>query len=273
MNRRWFYLDAFHRPRGPVSDMELDGILSHGDCHVYTEGMSDWMMGSELFAQVDVAPLCAPEPPSGLDGDGRPRNRRFGARRRADWAVQELLGLARGITADGVVAESEAQALAHSIEATAEEAGVWPICAVAERLQRIYADGRVDEEERSELLDLLQAVTGEISDAASSARRTTRLPLDDPPPALRFAGQTYVFTGKFAFGTRTACEQAVAVRGGQCAKSVSQKIDVLVIGTLGNEDWAHSSHGRKIEQAVHYREAGVPVQIVAESHWVTSLRS
>lgn len=272
MNRRWFYLDAFHRPHGPVSDLELDRILSHGDCYVYTEGMADWAMGSELLAQSDVAPLRAPEPPSGLDGDGRPRNRRFNARRRADRAVQELLGLARGMAADGVVAESEAHALARWIEANAEEVDVWPINVVAERLQKIYADGRVDEEERCELLDLLLAVTGEIPDAASSARRTTRLPLDDPPPLLRFADQIYVFTGKFAFGTRTACEQAVVVRGGQCAKGISQKVHVLVIGNLGNEDWAHSSHGRKIEQAVHYREAGVPIQIVSEEHWVASLR-
>lgn len=273
MERRWFYLDAFQIQHGPVSDVELDQVLVDTDCYIYTDGMPGWKVASELFATDMVEPLRAPSPAIGLDAHGQPRNRRLSAARRADRAVQELLGLARGMIADGEVTEREAAALARWVEVNAEEADVWPIHVVADRLRRIYQDGHVDADERQELLALLQSVTGEIPETAVAMDRATRLPLDDPQRPLRFSGLLYVFTGKFAFGTRTACEQAVLVRGGRCAGSVSQKTNVLVIGALGSADWIHSSHGRKIEQAVHYREGGLPLQIVGEEHWVRCLRS
>ncbi|CAA9299140.1 MAG: hypothetical protein AVDCRST_MAG89-331 [uncultured Gemmatimonadetes bacterium] len=226
-----------------------------------------------MFATDLVPPLQATPGPRHLDPDGQPRNRRLGAARRADRAVQELLGLARGMIADGEVARSEADALVRWIEVNAEEQDVWPISTIADRLRRVYADGEVDADERAELLGLLSSVTGELPGTAAAMNRATRLPLDDPQPPLRFGGHVYVFTGKFAFGTRGACQQAVEARGARCGVSVSQKTNVLVIGALGNADWIHSSHGRKIEQAVHYRTNGVPLQIVSEEHWTGCLRS
>jgi hypothetical protein len=272
MNRKWFYLDALQIPHGPVSDAELERLLLRVDCFVYTEGMAGWMMASELFATNLVPPLQDPARPPHLDTDGQPRNRRFGAARRADRAVQELLGLARGMIADGEVTRGEADALARWLDVNSEEQDVWPISTIADRLRRIYADGDVDAEERAELLDLLSSVTGELPGTRVAMNRATRLPLDDPQPPLRFDGQVYVFTGKFAFGTRTACQQAVGVRGARCGGSVSPKTNVLVIGALGNADWIQSSHGRKIEQAVHFRANGVPLHIVSEEHWSGCLR-
>lgn len=273
MTRQWFYLDALQIPHGPVSDAELEQVLRRSDCFVYTEAMPGWMVASELFATDLVAPLQDLTGPGHHDAHGQPRNRHFGAARRADRAVQELLGLARGMIADGEVTRSEADALARWIEVNAEEQGVWPISTIADRLRRIYADGEVDAEERTELLDLLRSVTGELPDTEAAMNRATRLPLDDPQPPLRFGGLTYVFTGKFAFGTRGACQQAVEVRGAKCGGSVTQKTNVLVIGALGSADWIQSSYGRKIEQAVHYRANGVPLQIVCEEHCIGCLRS
>jgi NAD-dependent DNA ligase len=273
MTRQWFYLDALQVPHGPVSDAELEQVLLRSDCFVYTEGIAGWKVASELFATDLVPPLQVPSEQSHLDGHGQPRNRRIGAARRADRAVHELLGLARGMIADGEVTRGEADALARWIEVNAEERDVWPINTIADRLRRVYADGEVDAGERAELLDLLSSVTGELPGTAVAMNRTTRLPLDEPQQPLRFGGLTYVFTGKFVFGTRGACQQAVEARGARCGGSVSQKTNVLVIGALGNADWIQSSHGRKIEQAVHYRASGVPLQIVSEEHWTACLRS
>ena len=36
--------------------------------------------------------------------------------------------------------------------------------------------------------------------------------------------------------------------------------------------WAHSSFGRKIEKAVHMREKGLRIAIVAEPYWIGQLR-
>jgi hypothetical protein len=51
----------------------------------------------------------------------------------------------------------------------------------------------------------------------------------------------------------------------------------LVLSAPGNSPppmrgWAHSSFGRKIEKAVHMREKGSRIAIVAEPYWVGQLR-
>lgn len=271
MVRQWFYLDPFNRPRGPVSDVELDRLLTSRDYFVFAEGMEDWTLASELFASDAVAPLAA-HGPANLDDHGQPRNRRFGAARRADSEVQELLGLAKGIIADGVVTDEEANALRKWMRANAYAADVWPLTVLSDRLGRIFADGRVDDEERAELFELLCAATGEKPSASTEMNRATRLPLNEPQPELRFTGSFYVFTGKFAYGTRAACQQVVQARGGECERDVTQRTNVLVIGILGSEQWMHSTHGRKIEKAVHYRANGLPLAIVSEEHWASQLR-
>ena len=116
------------------------------------------------------------------------------------------------------------------------------------RLQRIYADGVVTDEERSDLLALLQDATGQKTVEAVTA--PTSLPLDNPAPPIGFRGESFCFTGKFASGLRSWCESETAARGGLCLPGVSSKLRFLVIGSVGNENWAHSSFGTKIEKAV-----------------------
>ena len=80
-----------------------------------------------------------------------------------------------------------------------------------------------------------------------------------------------VFTGKFAFGPRSDCERAVIKLKGICERGVTKRTDYLIIGTFGSRDWVHTSFGRKIEQAVDYRDAGESLAIVAEENWVRAL--
>lgn len=98
-------------------------------------------------------------------------------------------------------------------------------------------------------------------------------PFDDPAPEVEFSGHNFMFTGKFDFGTRTACQTAVTDRGGAAPsqKSVSREIDYLVIGTGGSKAWKRGSYGNKIEEAIiSRREHGTPA-IISEEHWSTEL--
>jgi NAD-dependent DNA ligase len=98
-------------------------------------------------------------------------------------------------------------------------------------------------------------------------------PFDDPAPSIDFAGHSFMFTGKFEFGTRKACQNAVTERGGSAPsqKSVSREIDYLVIGSGGSKAWKRGSYGNKIEAAVlSRREHGSPA-IVSEEHWSAEL--
>lgn len=269
MAREWFYRDGLGVQRGPITDAQLARLLEVTDVRVWTEGLLAWEVASELLAGGLVAPLEEGRAQRGEHGEAPSRS--FNRERRLDRGIHELLGLVRGVTADGLITDAEVHALEAWLRNNPDVREVWPASALADRLGRILADGRVDEEERGELLQLLRDTIGEGVDAAPSLPRATRLPLDAPAPEIVHAGRTFVFTGRFVYGTRSACEAAAMMRGGSVGNGISKKVNVLVIGELGNHDWIHSTHGRKIEKAVEYRAAGVPLVIVSEEHWARSL--
>lgn len=98
-------------------------------------------------------------------------------------------------------------------------------------------------------------------------------PFDRPQPVVVFANCKFMFTGKFLFGTRKACQDAVTAKGGSAPdqKSVSHLIDYLVIGTQGSNAWSRGTYGNKIEDAVlARREYGSPA-IISEEHWTAAL--
>ena len=99
-------------------------------------------------------------------------------------------------------------------------------------------------------------------------------PFDRPQPAVSFAKRVFVFTGKFGFGTRKACQDAVIARGGSApdVKSVSHLVDYLVIGVEGSKAWRRGTYGNKIEDAVLSRRKYGSPAIISEEHWVSALR-
>ena len=97
-------------------------------------------------------------------------------------------------------------------------------------------------------------------------------PFDDPVPAIRFAGASFVFTGTFASGTRTECQEAVEALGAVARNGVNRSTDYLTIGNERSEHWHQGSYGHKIEQAMIFRmETGKPA-ILAESDWLAAVQ-
>lgn len=206
-----------------------------------------------------------------LNDHAQPLDPRVQARLRTDRAINEMLGLVKGVLIDGEVSEREALALTDWFAANPDSLKVWPGYVLSRRLKKILADGRVDDEEREHLRALLETTVGE--QVKPETNPTTELPLDRPAPPLIFRDQTYVFTGEFAYGTRKDCEAAVCRLGGRCLPRATQKTNVLVIGQIGSRDWAHTSFGRKVESIVRWKRRGLPIAIVEEEHWVDQLGS
>ena len=206
-----------------------------------------------------------------LDPHGQPFNLRFNRARRAERDLSEMLGLAKGVLADGLVTEAEAELLRnwalHHPDATEQ----WPVNILKERLDRIFADGRVQEAERQDLSSLLESIVGGTAGVIVGEDAATELPIDRPPPTLVWQDSIFVFTGKFAFGPRRDCQHHAIRLGAKCEDTVTRRTNYLVIGTFGSRDWVHTPFGRKIEKAVQYREAGLRLAIVAEEHWAAAL--
>ena len=202
-----------------------------------------------------------------VDGQGQPLNRFYNRKRRCDRTLDELLGLAKGMAADGVINLMEADFLKKWLMRNHQHNDTWPVNFIYNRLDEFLADGLLDASEQKELLDLLTEFTGQIEPAEQLDNMATTLPLDRPAPLIVFPDKAFCFTGKMVCGTRDECQSVVIEKGGKITKTPSRKTDFLVIGTLGSEDWAHTSYGRKIEYAVELKQKGVDLHIVSEDHW------
>ena len=205
------------------------------------------------------------------DPHGQPLNVRFNRAQRAERDLSEMLGLVKGVLADGSVSEEEAAHLHTWLANHPDAVEQWPVDVLAARLERIFADGRVTEAERQDLAELLHSIVGGNAGIIVGEDASTELPLDIPPPQIVWTGSVFVFTGKFAFGPRAACERQAQQLGAACEEDVTRRTTYLVIGTFGSRDWIHTSFGRKIEKAVEYRQSGSSLAIVGEDHWAGAL--
>lgn len=194
---------------------------------------------------------------------------RLGGDRITTRQIDELIGIARGLAADGTINSIEAEFLQKWLAANAAISDQPLIHTLYKRINEILSDGEVDADEHAELLDTLNRFSNRDFELGE-VLKSTSLPLCNPAPELTFPGQLYCFTGTFNFGQRKHCEQAVLDRGA-AAGSLTQKTQVLVIGAYATESWKHSSFGNKILAACDWRHAGRPISIVSEEHWVSHL--
>lgn len=206
---------------------------------------------------------------SNTDDHGQPL-RIFKARLENNVAksIDQLTGICSGILADGCVNELEAKFFSDWVRNHAPLEPVWPFTEVLARLERIFADGRCDEDERQELKGVMESLCGYTTEANPEETYSTTFPLDTPLPDLVFPGRMFNITGKFAFGARKKVMEAISDRGGVPTDSPpTRESHYLVIGVFASRDWINTTHGRKIERGVELRNEGSGLAIVSEEHW------
>ncbi|MCH4900794.1 BRCT domain-containing protein [Pseudomonas sp. B707] len=182
-------------------------------------------------------------------------------------SVDALTGIAAGLAADGKINQQEAEFLKNWIESHLIHLNDPVVNILYKRLADMLSDGVLDAQESVELLEMLHQFAGLPVGAQQPFVASTSLPLDNPAPALSCADRVFLFTGVMAYGPRKDCEALIVERGGLIGGSVSKKIHYLVVGSIGNDQWLHSSYGTKIKKAVELRDSGVPIAIISEDHW------
>lgn len=205
-----------------------------------------------------------------LDAEtGQPIIKVLSAARRSDRNIDELIGICKGIIADGSIIQSESEFLLDWMGKNQDAAHQWPANVLYERIAQYLSDGILDKEESNELMDLLKKITGGEKIAEEIQSMASSLPLDIPAPDIIFDGSIFCLTGTFTVGSRDKVTKLIEEKGGTCVKSPTSETDYLVIGLIGSRDWVHSTHGRKIEAAVSNKQDGKSnISIISEEHWI-----
>jgi NAD-dependent DNA ligase len=193
---------------------------------------------------------------------------RFNRKSIDDRQIDTLIGISKGLVADGKVDQSEAEFLLSWLVQNRQNTDNPIIINLLNKVETMLEDGVLDPDESAELLGLLHKINGEPSEIGELAKPTS-LPIDHPLPPVTFEGMEFLFTGTCAYGTRKQCQAAIESLGGSNAKGVTKNLNYLILGTYVTDSWANETYGRKIEKAMKYRDEGVPLVILTEEHWIS----
>lgn len=81
---------------------------------------------------------------------------------------------------------------------------------------------------------------------------------------IHFQDKRFCLSGTFLRATKDCIEQMITERGGIVCKSVTQKLDYLIVGSQRSQGWKHGDYGTKITKAMALKQKGGNVQIVDE---------
>ena len=180
-----------------------------------------------------------------------------------------LVGISQGLLCDRHLNDQEIRFLEEWLVQNGAIANAWPGDVVHSRIKSVLADGVVTESERAHLVETLsQLIGGSLEQLAESAH-VTKLALDSVD-RVHFDGARFCLTGDFVFAPRQKCSAEIESRGG-IVGGITRQLRYLVVGGLGSPEWKHGSFGTKIEKAIEYRRAGIPLLIVHEDIWAASL--
>jgi NAD-dependent DNA ligase len=181
-----------------------------------------------------------------------------------------LIGLVTGLVADAVLTDDEIRFLQEWIEVHDEVKYGWPGDIIHRRLHAVLEDGLISEAEREHLLTTLRELIGGNQETLAAATHVTGLAFD-PVDEVVFQGCVFCLTGNFVYAPREICESEVVKRGGIVKSSVSKRINYVIVGSLGSQEWKHGSYGTKIEKAIQLRRDGAPLKVVREDVWTAAL--
>jgi NAD-dependent DNA ligase len=176
----------------------------------------------------------------------------------------ELLGFLNGVASDGVLNNQEVEALSDWLNRNESIRDVWPASVIVNRLDMILEDGIITEEERQDLMLTVNQITGNVVDEETVGYEFSTEVWEDIVDDLVVAESTFCLTGDFVSGDRNAVDTMLRCLDARTSTNVNSLVDYLVIGTLASRNWLYTSHGRKIEKALHIKRQGGQIKTITE---------
>lgn len=276
-----------HELDGIVRGVALDGLITPGEA----KALSRWCQTVRTTCNVrelhDFADLLDSILADGVITEDERLDMEWGLR---SWTtpniyydavtsdVQRLHGLLMGLLADGELSDAEVRRLQDWLEDHPHLQGAWPFDEIQSVITHVLHDGAIDASERALLraffADLLPAPDHEVVtiEGVDTSQMTLR-GICSVDPTIIFHGRSFAFSGTAKAGRRSELAARVTAAGAKVVNHISANLDFLVVGQDGNENWAFSCYGRKIEQAINLRRReGARILIVHERDLMDALQ-
>ena len=164
-------------------------------------------------------------------------------------AMQMLQQIVMEIIADDDISDKEICELKTWVEIHEELKGYYPFDKIFEVVEDVMFDGVMDADEKRILLNVLDAFINPHTEKSE----------------IDFSGKTVCLSGEFNYGSKKQVEDFLLKKGAEIAKTVTGKLDVLILGESGSAAWKYGNYGSKYEKACQLNEKGKTIVIVKES--------
>ena len=79
-------------------------------------------------------------------------------------------------------------------------------------------------------------------------------------------------TGNFCFGERSQLEKLIVLKQGIISKSVTKKVDYLVLGSKGSAGYKYGKYGAKTNKALTMKSEGHKIELISEARLMEVLK-
>ena len=171
-------------------------------------------------------------------------------------SLNRFLGFCRGVVADGHITRSEAKKLVSIVLENPELLEAIGVQQVLVTCVDAVEDNIVDQDESNEICKAIGEIVGDsygdtgISQTSGTAN-FAEYRLENPEVELD--GAVVVLTGTFQMKPRSKIEKRLVELGASISKSVSKKVDFVLVGGEASRDWIELNRGTKIRAAQKLR--------------------
>lgn len=183
--------------------------------------------------------------------------------------MQKLHAILAAVASDGIISVEELRGISKWLDNHQHLKNCWPYDEIESLILGVLKDKVIDSDEHKMLL----AFFGEF--VAIMDNKTIVNPIVEIEknigglcsvcPEINFPEAVFCVTGASFRYKRNDFEALIKYLGGQVASSVTKNVNYLIVGGDGNQNWAYSCYGRKVEQAVKLRKGGHKIVIVHEN--------
>ena len=174
-------------------------------------------------------------------------------------ALQELKDILTQITADGIVDDSEIAVLSIWIRHHESLRGNYPFDDIEKATKKALRKKAITEEDRKQLFDLFKEFVNPLGNKSNQ------------PQSIKIQGSLICLSGNFKEMSKAKLTSLLEERGAIMKNNVVQSLDYLVVGGLGNEQWALGNYGTKVKKALGFINRGFDIKIVGEEDFMKLL--
>lgn len=177
--------------------------------------------------------------------------------------LQALNCIIKQIITDNTLSDRELRFLNDWLNNHSYLSGNYPFDEVLSLVREIFMDDVIADDKRIYILQSFHKFLDPISHSS---------PLDIEKN-LELSGKICCLSGDFESGSKSELTAQIEALGGIVKKSVTKSTDFLIVGNLGNENWACGNYGTKVKTAMEYNDKGCNITIIKESDFlnITSL--